>query len=94
MDASSAVNQTTAVAAASFEIRSDFECDLELTDQTVNGTQTWDACGSITSGPSFVIASTGSAHLTAGVQIVLRNGFNVRSGGELTLTVDPALEQN
>jgi hypothetical protein len=93
VDASTNANETTAVSAASFEIRSGFTCDLVLTDQTVADSQTWEACGSITSGPAFVVAPAGEAHLAAGTRVVLRNGFTVQSGGVLSLRVDSALEQ-
>jgi hypothetical protein len=94
VDASSNLNSSTSVGATSFEIRSDFACDLQLTDDTVIGSETWEACGTITSGPDFTISSSGDAQMTAGVRIVIRNGFTVDAGGSLSLGVDATLEQN
>jgi hypothetical protein len=91
-DASDNANATTAVAATSFEIRDSFPCNLEVTDQTVVDSQTWEACWLITAGPNVSVNSGGSASMTAGSRVKIRNGFTVRQGGELVIGVDPSLE--
>jgi hypothetical protein len=90
-DASSNANSTTSVSAASFEIRSGYSCDIVLTDETVTGSEEWEACGSISAGPTFLVDSSGDARIIAGSAVVLRNGFTVESNGRLELSTDPTL---
>ncbi len=92
-DASPGHNEATAVAAASFELRSTFLCGLDLTNETVSGSESWEVCGIVTAAPDFLVTGTGSAAVTAGYKIVVRNGFTVQSGGALQLGVDPLLQQ-
>lgn len=61
--------------------------DLVLTDQTVSGTETFEACISITAGPSFLVDSTGNATFQAGSRIILRDGFSVASGGRFKAVI-------
>lgn len=92
-DASPDRNEATAVAAASFELRSTFACGLDLSDETVSGSESWEVCGIVTAAPDFLVTGSGSAAVTAGYRIVVRNGFTVQSGGTLQLGVDPLLQQ-
>lgn len=57
---------------------------LELTNQTISTTETWEACG-IRAGPAFVVEPGGNATMRASTSVVLRNGFRVASGGTLTI---------
>jgi hypothetical protein len=91
-DGSDNANSVTAVSAASFDVRAGFTCDLELSGETVTGSEEWEACGSISAGPSFQVVSSGDARLVAGSAIVLKNGFSVDSNGRLELVLDPTLE--
>jgi hypothetical protein len=91
-DASDNSNSTTAVSVASFEIRDGFTCDLELSGETVTGSEAWEACGYISAGPSFLVAGSGEARMVAGSSVVLRNGFSVEVDGRLELLIDPTLE--
>jgi len=60
--------------------------------QTVNGTQTWTACDTVSSGGGFEVGSTGTVTFRAKNRVVLRSGFSVASGGSFVAEVDPAIE--
>jgi plastocyanin len=64
---------------------------LVLEDQTVVGTEIYEACFTITAGPNFVVSATGDLTLRAGQQIILRDGFAVDAGGVFTAEIDPEL---
>jgi Metallo-peptidase family M12 len=91
VDSSPAANEQLATGAASFGVQTGFTCDLVLSSQTVTTAHVWEACGSITAGPSFAVQSGGAATLRAGSSVVLRNGFSVASGGQFTAAIDSTL---
>jgi hypothetical protein len=62
--------------------------DEVLTNQTVSGTQSFEACDTLTAQTNFVVGTNGDATLTAGSTVVLGNGFRVDSGGALTVSVE------
>ncbi len=53
---------------------------LELQNQSISSTQTFEACDTIFAGPNLTIEPTGNATLHAGQRVVLRSGFRVKSG--------------
>lgn len=67
--------------------------DLLLSDDAVMGTEIFEHCRNIAVGPSFTIGDGGDLTLRAGNKVVLRNGTTVEDSGELTLEIDPALQQ-
>ncbi len=63
--------------------------DVVLQNQTVNGTQSFGALNSVTAGPSFTVSATGTAHLTAGQEVILRNGTTVEGDMTIGLSATP-----
>ncbi len=61
--------------------------DLTLTDQTVSGSEVFEACGKVTAGPGFEISPSGDVTLRAGGAVALAGGFSVASGA--TLSIEP-----
>ncbi len=55
---------------------------IELTDQTISTTQTWEACIQISAGPAVTVVASGDATFRAPT-VILRNGFSVLTGAEL-----------
>jgi hypothetical protein len=66
-------------------------CDVVLTHLTVASEQAFEACGTLTAGPSFAVVSPGDATLRAPQSVVLRNGVSVGPGARLAVAIDPAL---
>jgi hypothetical protein len=62
-----------------------------VSDWTVTGTESFEACERLTAGPAFVVAPGGDATLRAGRTVTLASGFRVESGGSLAVGVDPSL---
>jgi hypothetical protein len=57
------------------------EClNLELANQSISSTQTFEACDTIFAGPNLTLEPTGNVTLHAGQRVVLRSGFRIRSG--------------
>jgi hypothetical protein len=65
--------------------------NVVLDNQIVTGTQTFEACQTITTGPSFGIAPPADITLRAGVEVVLDNGTSFGEGVTVTIEIDPAL---
>jgi len=65
--------------------------ELALSAETVNDTQAFTACQSLTAGSGFVVGSTGAVTLRAGEVVALESGFSVAVGGQLSAEIDPAL---
>jgi hypothetical protein len=63
--------------------------DLVLTGETWSTTQVYEACNSITAGPSFTITATGDVTFKARNLIELRNGFSAQAGATFTADLDP-----
>jgi hypothetical protein len=61
--------------------------DLVLTDDTINGPASFEACNSITAGPSFAVL--GDVTFRTRGQIILRDGFTVASGATFRAEIDP-----
>jgi uncharacterized repeat protein (TIGR01451 family) len=68
-----------------------FPTRLTLENQTINTTEVFKSCGSITAGTNFRIISPGNVTFRAGQSIVLENGFSVEAGATLTAEIDPKL---
>lgn len=63
----------------------------ELTNLTLLGTQTHEACRTVYAGPGVTVSSTGHLVLRSGRSVVLRDGFEVAAGGRLEVAIDPAV---
>jgi hypothetical protein len=65
--------------------------DLELANDTVTTSVTYEACNSISAGTAYVVDAPGELTLRAGNRIVLEKGFSVLGGGTLVLEIDRTL---
>lgn len=61
--------------------------ELVLSQRTVTTREVFRACQSLTAGPDFTVESTGEAIFRAGDSVVLRDGFEVRVGGALSVEI-------
>jgi hypothetical protein len=64
--------------------------NLIVDNQTLNSTKTFEACETITVGPSVNITSSGDVIYQAGQRVILKNGFSVEDGGLLYVVIDPS----
>jgi uncharacterized repeat protein (TIGR01451 family) len=64
--------------------------ELTLSAETVNDTQIYTACQSLSAGSGFVVGGTGAVTLRAGEVVALGSGFSIALGGQLGVEVDPA----
>jgi hypothetical protein len=62
--------------------------DLTLTAQSVDTTELFEACDTITAGPDFHVLSGGNVTLRAGESVTLLDGFDVASDATLTIELD------
>jgi hypothetical protein len=68
------------------------ETHVDLTSTSpVSGTETYEACETITAGGTFGVQSPGVVDLRAGMKIILTDGFFVESGATVTFDIDPTL---
>jgi hypothetical protein len=67
------------------------DLNLVIDNQILSTTETFEACDTITAGPSVTIAPTGNITFQAGKRVVLRYGFSVISGGRVKVVVDPLI---
>jgi hypothetical protein len=65
--------------------------EVDLSAQTVNTAETFEACDTIAAGDGFEVGPSGDVTFRAGRRIVLRDGFSVAAGGSFTAAVDPTL---
>jgi hypothetical protein len=65
--------------------------DLELANDTVTTSVTYEACNSITAGAAYIVDAPGELTLRAGNRIVLEKDFSVLVGGTLVLEIDRTL---
>jgi uncharacterized repeat protein (TIGR01451 family) len=61
--------------------------DVVLTSWDIGGVAVFDACVTLTAGPSFNIQDTGIVTLRSLGSVILRDGFSVESGGTLTVSI-------
>lgn len=77
------------------EVSADTSCtgsDTEtLVSRTISGTESFQACETLTAGSGVVVTATGEATLVAGETVLLGDGFRVEAGGSLVAGVDPTL---
>jgi len=64
---------------------------LALANQTVDWTETFEACLTITAGPALAIMSPGSVTLRSGREVIFLDGVSMQDGAELTVEIDPSL---
>ena len=60
---------------------------VELANQSISSTQTFEACDTIFAGSNLTIEPSGNVTLHAGQRVVLRSGFRVRSGAVFKASV-------
>jgi hypothetical protein len=65
--------------------------DLEISPQSVSTSEIFSACNSVSAGAGFTVEASGAVTFRTGRRIVLRDGFSVLAGGELTVDLEPAL---
>lgn len=63
---------------------------LTLANQTVSGVVNEESCG-IVVGPQYTVAAGGTVTLTGGLMVELKAGISVQSGGQLSISIDPAV---
>ena len=61
--------------------------DLHLQDMSLDSVETFEACNSISAGPSFEVGSSGAITFRAGIYVALHNGLSVLSDGEFTVLI-------
>jgi hypothetical protein len=66
-------------------------CAVTLSNQTVDTTELFTSCGTLTVGPAFRVTSSGNVTLHAGTRVVFVNGFSVAQGATLAAGRDPSL---
>lgn len=62
--------------------------DLNVPQQTVSTTESFEACDTVSGTDGFEVIATGDVTFRAGRQIVLGDGFSVASGGSFRAVVD------
>jgi len=62
---------------------------IVVDNQTISGTQTFEACDTITAGSTLTVDTSGSLTLRAGDMIVLNDGFTVDGDGMFEATASP-----
>jgi len=66
---------------------------LYLDNQTVTGTEVFEASGNISAADGFVIAGpNGDATFRAGSRVALLSGFSTEPGGTFTAIIDPTID--
>lgn len=65
--------------------------NLDVPQQTVTTTETFEACDTISATSGFQVTGTGDVTFHAGRRIVLGDGFSVASGGSFRAIVDSTL---
>jgi len=65
--------------------------NLDVPQQTVSTSETFQACDTVSATAGFEVTATGDVTFHAGRRIVLGDGFSVASGGSFTAIVDSTL---
>jgi len=63
----------------------------QIDNMSIDGTEVFEACVTLTVGPNFTVESTGHVTLRAGSEVVLENTVEVLAGGTLIVQIDPGL---
>ena len=63
--------------------------NVDVPNQTVTGTASWEACDTITATSGFTVGATGDVTFQAGQRIVLGDGFAVLGGGSFAAVIAP-----
>ena len=64
--------------------------NLNIDNQILSTTETFEACNTITAGPAVTVTATGNVLFQAGRRVILRPGFSVEDGGRLSVVIDPS----
>jgi len=64
--------------------------NLNIENQTLSISETFEACETITAGPAVTVTSTGDVTFQAGERVILKSGFSVEDGGRLSVIIDPS----
>ncbi len=65
--------------------------DLVLSNATITGTETWEACESIEAGPDLALEATADVILRSGGSVLFNDGLSVAAGATLAVEIDPSL---
>jgi hypothetical protein len=65
-------------------------CVVTVSDQTISGTASYEACHAILAGPALAVVAPGNLTLRASTLVVLRNGVSVGPGTRLTIALGDA----
>jgi hypothetical protein len=68
-------------------------CSYVLSHEVLDGTESYEACRSLSVGPNVQIVSPADLVLTAGESVVLSNGVSVGAGAALEVRIDQQLSQ-
>jgi uncharacterized protein YkwD len=63
--------------------------NVDVPNQTVTSTASWEACDTITALSGFTVGATGDVTFQAGQRVVLGDGFAVLAGGSFTALIAP-----
>lgn len=64
---------------------------LDLNNTTINDSQDYEVCGSVTIGPNVTVGATGTLEITARDSITISPDFNAVTGSSVNLDINPAL---
>jgi hypothetical protein len=65
-------------------------CVVTVSDQTVSGAASYQACYAILAGPALAVVAPGNLTLRATTLVVLRNGVSVGAAARLTIALGDA----
>jgi uncharacterized membrane protein len=65
-------------------------CVVTVSDQTVSGAASYQACHTILAGPALAVVAPGDLTLRATTLVVLRNGVSIGAGARLTIALGDA----
>ncbi len=91
------VNENAESSSFTFSVASEapgpcgYPSDRFLDQQTINTTETFAACNTISTGDAFAVDSSGDVSFRAGKSIALGNGFSVANGARFEAIIDPSL---
>jgi hypothetical protein len=66
-------------------------CAVVLSNQTITTVQSYTSCGTLTVGPTFLVATPGNVTCRAAFRVTLTNGFSVGSGARFAAGLDVSL---
>lgn len=68
--------------------------ERELTNQVIDSAVTYEACNTLSVGPAVQLLPSAEVTLRAGGEVILRDGFSVVTGANLTVVIDPSISSD